>query len=90
MGKLKLRRVNMDTGEIKDETFADHKLPDVNPPNPHWKVGDGMNDGNENPDFIIAQMAMVSVGGFDFDLHFYDKDGVDRGDMKLRLRNVGD
>ena len=59
-------------------------IPDVQVEDPHWKVGDGMQDKHGNPDFIIGQLAMVEKGTTDsgaakFDIVFFDRQGEEQG-----------
>jgi hypothetical protein len=54
---------------------------------PHWKVGDNMGTGPDDPEgFGIGQIAVVDKGGGKYDVVFYDKNGKDRGSLKLKNR----
>ena len=53
---------------------------------PHWKVGDGMNDPREQ--YLIGQIAIVGKGqnskGKDkFEIVFFDDKGKERGRIKV-------
>jgi hypothetical protein len=50
---------------------------------PHWKVGDGMDDPGRP--FIVGQIAMVNTGEEKFEVRFYDVDGRERGTIAVRL-----
>jgi hypothetical protein len=52
-------------------------------PEPHWKVGDGMHDGYDS--FIIGTIAVVDIGNGNFEIRYYDQQGVCRGDQKVKV-----
>lgn len=58
-------------------------VPDVEVEDPHWKVGDGMNDRQGKPSYVIGQIAVVNKGKVKgktkYDIVFFDTDGDPRG-----------
>jgi hypothetical protein len=63
-------------------------VPDVEVENPHWKVGDGMNDSQGKPGYIIGQIAVVNTGKnaedkTKFDIVFFNTKGIEIGRLHL-------
>ena len=78
--------------DLREESYAgsDLRVVEVEVEDPHWKVGDGMNDKQGHPDYLIGQIALVSKGKDsngknEFDIVFFDTFGKERG----RIRVVG-
>jgi hypothetical protein len=74
----------------KGETMNDNKIPDlpeVQVEDPHWKVGDGMNNPKGKPNYIIGQIAVVAKGKQDgkprFDVVIFDTQGRQQGRLHL-------
>ena len=50
---------------------------------PHWKVGDGMDD--EGDRYIIGNIAVVQLDEHVFEIRYYDEKGKLRGDQRMEL-----
>jgi hypothetical protein len=66
---------------------SDLNVPNVRVEDPHWKVGDGMNDPQGEPEFIIGQIAVVKKGKqkgrTKFDIVFFDESGKEHGRLHM-------
>ena len=73
--------------EINEDAGGVPNVVSVTVEDPHWKVGDGMNDDHGEPSYIIGQIAIVGKGktktGKDkFEIVFFDTHGNERGRIK--------
>jgi len=85
----KVRTVNLNQPEpkISDMEYSDFRVPIPEIQEQHWKVGDCMSASDNDSEFIIGNIAVVSVDAKKniFEIRYYDKNGDECGHQTVKL-----